>query len=231
MQKIPVSLFLVFIFILNFFIKEASALPPPLYVFPGQIDFGQQKTEAIFRIANYGDESRVLFAKVIYQYDHKNSGWLTLDSPIVTLDSQDNDTVTVTVNREGLEPGTYKAVITYDVLHDDAPVAGNGADVSITMVVASPDDARPSLAVSSSFVFIKRNQASFEIKLQNTGAGALVWNEDDSDYSKKCKEWISLYPSGGSIEAGKDVIVTFTVNRTYLQKFRLYRSRIALVST
>lgn len=216
--------------ITGFFVQEASAVPPPLYIIPGQLDFGQHETEAAFSIGNYGDESVTLFAKIIMDQYYQEGDWIALDHSAVQLDSQNKDTVTVSVSREGLEPGTYKAYITYDLLQNDTLVSGCGADILVSMVVSSPDEGSPTLAVDAHVVFVKRNQMSAEIKIANSGSGTLEWRVGDINYSKTTTEWINLDSSSGSMEAGVENTVTITVDRDDLQTFGLYLATIPIVS-
>ena len=108
-------------------VRHTGTVPPSLSVDPSALDFGATQTELSFAVKNNGDLPMEWNA-----IEDPNQSWIVGISPNTgTLGGSSQTSVTVTVSRDGLPPGSYAGNISVTTATDTA-------HVTITMTVAGP---------------------------------------------------------------------------------------------
>ena len=164
---------------------------PLLAVSPAQIDFGADLTAQRLTIRNTGTGTLTWTVS-------EDGPWLIV-RPTTGSTKTESDTVTVTVDRSGLNPGNYSGTVTV------TPGTGEPRSVAVTMSVAVP----PTLALSVSSLDFGADQTDLSFAITNTGTGTLTWT------SAEDQPWLSVSPTNGSTTTESDQ-VTVTVDRTGL---------------
>ncbi|MDQ1318032.1 MAG: hypothetical protein QG588_1688, partial [Candidatus Poribacteria bacterium] len=179
---------------------------PSLSFSPSSIDFGVTDTQKTFNVSNIGGGTINLVIS-------KQQSWLGVSPLNLSLSAGEAKIVTLTVNRAGIQQGTYKDVVSL------TSNGGNG-NVTISMTVPEPP---PSLLFSPSSYDFGITDTQNTLKITNNGGGLLNWQ------ASKQQAWLSLSSSSGSISSGNSENITLTVNRGDL-KPGSYRDVISLTS-
>ena len=165
---------------------------PILVVSPNSLDIGADRTDLTFTITNNGTGTLAWTAT-------DDQPWLRSVVPGSGSTTTETDSVTVTVDRSGLNPGNYSGTVTV------TPGTGSPQTVAVTMSVP----AAPTLVLSTHSLDFGSSQASLPFTITNGGTGTLTWAVSDN------QAWLSVSPTSGSTTTETDS-VTVTVDRTGL---------------
>jgi hypothetical protein len=163
---------------------------PSLSFSPSSFDFGTTKTQDTLTITNKGGGTLNWQAA-------KGQSWLSLSSSNGSLTSGKSQSITLTVNRSGINPGSPK---------DTISITSNGGSgsASVSMSVPEPD---PSLSFSPASINFGTTNTQASFTISNTGGGTLNWQVAKQQF------WLTLLPTTGSLAAGKSQVVALTANR------------------
>jgi|GEM_PF-4120605 len=175
---------------------QVSSVNPSLYVFPTSLDFGTSQTSLSLTIQNIGGGTLSWSAS-------ESLTWLSLSKSSGSLGAGQQETISVSVSRSGLSPGTYSGTISFTS-------NGGNQNVSVSMTVSS----LPSISFTpNSFSFSGTaggaNPPSQTLQIRNSGGGTLNWTVSDN------ATWLSLNPTSGS-STGEWDPVTVSVNTSGL---------------
>ncbi len=133
-------------------------LSPSMTITPTSLSFGSTATQRSFTITNTGGGtlSWIIVSTL--------PSWLSASPMSGSLTAGNSATVTVVVNRSGMNPGDYTATINVN------SNAGAGQSVSVTMTVP-----RPSLSLSPTKLDFGTSETIKEFRITNTGGGTLLW--------------------------------------------------------
>ncbi|MCP4624730.1 MAG: hypothetical protein GY850_14560, partial [bacterium] len=133
---------------------------------------------------------------------HTGNNWLTA-KPTSGYTERGRNTITLAVDRQGMQPGLYSATL---------PVRSNSGIKNVTVMLRIQQD--PQMGISSTFLFFM-NQAETEktFSVSNTGTDTATWNIGEILY-RGPGAWItSIQPDAGAITAEEEQAVTISVNR------------------
>lgn len=162
---------------------------PVLAVTPDELDFGADLTQLTFTITNVG--TGTLEWEV-----SNNTSWLGT-SPSSGTTTTEEDEISVSLNRNNVDPGDYEAVVTV------TPDGGDPFEVTARMSVLP----EPVMAVSVSFLEYSHLVDQKTFTITNTGTGEFSWSIT-SDAA-----WFTVNPTSGTTSSETDVI-TVTVDRS-----------------
>ncbi|MBN2308223.1 MAG: VWA domain-containing protein [Candidatus Hydrogenedentes bacterium] len=172
---------------------EAEPLPPTLGVSPAELDFGETTLSLPFQVSNLGDGTLNWSAAA-------DDAWILGVSPTTgSVESDSPDTVTVTVARTGLTPGSYVGSVT--VTNTDT---SDTETVTVLMEVPGPS---AELAVSPATLDFGTTTTQLNIVIGNTGTAALDWTLTDD------MAWLAASATSGTLAPGAQTVVTATVTR------------------
>ena len=161
---------------------------PELSVSATSLDFGISTITKSFSMNNRGGSSLNWWIAV-------NRNWIVVMESSGSITSE-TETITVTVNRQGLNPGMHDGLIT---------VNSNGGSRTIPVTMIVPDE-EPVLSVYPTSLNFGENSQQLVINISNNGGGSLNWNITDN------QPWITISPVSGSTMAGVNP-VDVTVSR------------------
>jgi hypothetical protein len=194
---------------------------PRLTVIPAALSFGADTTVQAFTITNTGVGTLSwTIDKAAVNYE-QGVDWIFDITPASGETGGEQDTVTVTINRAGLEPGTYTATI---------PVSSNGGNktLSVSMEVAAEEN--PRMNVNPGVLYLNSTESEGTIDITNSGTGTLVWKFGSPEYvSSNGIDWISSVSPASGATSQEKVSVIITVNRDKLRG-GIYIARIPLSS-
>ncbi len=176
---------------------------PQLSITPASLEFADNESAKQLSIANTGtgtldwsiDDNATSYAET--------SGWVFSARPSTGQVMDTPDSVTLTVSRTLLSPGTYSAEI---------PVMSNAgdADIDVEMEVARSElpimSVRPRL-----LLFLLDDIDNQTMTVRNLFSGTLLWELEDPIYHRG-EGWLSFTPSSGSVRREADT-VTVSVTR------------------
>ncbi len=157
--------------------------PPFLDVNPPALDFGATSVTKTFGIANAGGGT--------LEWNVAESVPWLIASPASGTQA---GTVTVSVDRVGLDPGPYTGAI---------DVTSNGGDVTVDVIM---EVSTPILAVSPESLVIPSTSSSSSLSISNIGGGTIEWSISAD------QPWLLPSPAAGT----GDQAVSVTVDRTGL---------------
>ncbi len=183
-----------------------SVPSPKLALNPASIDFGDKSTQSSVTISNTGGGTLSWRAT-------KQSQWLTLSSASGTIISERSITITLTVSRTGLEPGTYNDTVSF---------TSNGGNINlpITMVVPIPPAV---ILVNPTTLNLGETNTQGSFTITNTGGETLSWKASNQ------QSWLTVNPSSGSVASGKVMNVSVNVSRADLNP-GVYNDTISITS-
>ena len=161
------------------------------------LDFGSCETGDTFNITNEGDGTLTWTISIDYI---DGDGWITV-VPTGGDTTTETDTVTVTVDRAGLNPGDYAATLT--VTSNDGV-----ATIDVTMSVGLPD-----LGVDPTTLDFgtSEKQKSFDISNTGDACSVLSWT------ATPVEAWITVDPAQGTRTPEEGPVeVVVTVDRSTL---------------
>jgi len=195
---------------------------PILNIIPRVILFlNDDVTEKSFRITNLFRNGALTWEILTPDYKGKGEeGWITSISPSSGFTTKKSDTIQVTVNRDGLGLGIYRAVI---------PVrsnAGRNRNVTVIMLVQEG----PLLRVKPFMRIYLKDETEKTFTITNSKSGTLTWKVGDPVYKGNGEQdWItSIIPSSGSTTTKEDEF-TVTVSTVGLDP-GIYRAKIPVTS-
>ncbi|MBD3336843.1 MAG: SUMF1/EgtB/PvdO family nonheme iron enzyme [Candidatus Eisenbacteria bacterium] len=169
---------------------------PILLVNPEELDFGVAQTQLDITIANGGGGGLVWSAA-------DNRDWIIDVNPSSGETTTEEDVVTVTVNRDGLDPGEYAGEVTV------SPDEGDPVGVAVRMSVE--EELVPLLVVTPTELDFGSQGTELTLEIANGGAGTLGWSIAEPE-----ETWIiDVDPDSGTTTTETDV-VTVTVDRAGL---------------
>jgi len=162
-------------------IKVNVEKPPILSITPIILDFGDTTNTMTFQINNKGTGTINWSATT-------DSNWLSIapKNGSITTETQ---TVIVLVNRTGLNPGAYRAII---------QVTSNGGNIDVTVQMQVPSN--PLLSVKPQLLDFGELKSEMKITISNIGTGILSWNISTD------KNWISILPMNGTTTSEVDSV-------------------------
>jgi len=168
---------------------QLSLVSPELSVSLTSLDFGSSSTSLPFTISNAGEGTLDWTVS-------ENSSWITIN-PTSGSATDNQSSVTVTVDRSGLNPGDYSESITI------SSNAGS-AVVQVSMIVEGPV-----LVLSNNSLNFGTITNNLTFTITNGGIGTINYN---TVYSAS---WLTVNPTSGSATTETDVI-NVSVNRSGL---------------
>jgi hypothetical protein len=166
---------------------------PVLSVDPVVLDFEECDTELTFTIENVGEGTLTWNITM-------DQAWITVAPTSGTTTTMETDTVTVTVDRAGLDPDEYTGTVT--VTSD-----GGTQDVTIQMTVLAP-----ALSVDLTTLDFGETQTQMSCNINNTApCTVLTWNAAVT----VGQAWITVNPTSGTTTTETDT-VNVTVDRTQI---------------
>ena len=184
---------------------------PELYIGQDSLDFGSDDTEGTFTISNRGEGSLIWEIDIVYE---DGNGWIEVDPAEGDAGSGQSETVTVSVSRQGLEPGDYEATIQVDT-------ENSSAYVTVTMMVSDEPDGDPVLGIDRRLFFFRGStkrlaRSESEVIISNEGTGVLEWKTGEIKY-RRVQEWIRVEPSSGMTGEAEEEAVRIVVDREGLK--------------
>jgi formylglycine-generating enzyme required for sulfatase activity len=156
--------------------------------------FGTDLSDITFTLSNGGSGTLTWTAA-------GDQSWFTLN-PASGTTTTETDSIKVTVDRTGLNPGDYTGEITI------TPDVGDAATLGLTMTVPEPPD-DPILSVSTETLDFSDTLTSLTLGITNSGTGTLSWTVTDN------QSWLTVDPTSGTTTTESDVIAA-TVDRSGL---------------
>jgi hypothetical protein len=167
---------------------QLTKVSPVLALNVTSLDFGETATTKPFTISNTATGTTLDWSVT------ENASWISVNPASGSITSN-SASVTVTVDRTGLNPGNYTETIT---------VSSNGGSetMEVKMTVQGP-----LLVLSNNSLNFGTSASSMTFTVKNGGIGTISYN---TVYSAS---WLSVNPASGTATTETDVI-TVTVNRT-----------------
>ena len=165
--------------------------PEPAYmvVSPLSLNFGQVESNLNLTIKNSGQTE--LNWQVI-----SDKSWLSVFPSSGTTNAEE-DKIAVSVNRNGLEVGSYSG---------NLAINSNGGNINVPVMI---EVTSALLNVSKTLLDFGENEATMSFIISNSGGGVLNWSLSSN------RSWISANPPSGSITTNTPQIEV-TVDRTGL---------------
>lgn len=159
------------------------------------LGYGTETTSRTLKISNTGEKILEWTASV-------SESWISLSDVSGSLNPTEDQTISVIVNRTGLDAGQYTGRVDF---------GGNGGTpaVSISMEVVA-GNAQAILGVSETEFDFGLEVNSFDVSINNTGNADLEWTATSSD------SWLSLSRTSGSVTPTGSQSVTLNVDRSGL---------------
>ena len=175
-------------------------LPPTLAVSPALLAFGDSLTTQTFEVQNAGTGtvtwSLAESADWITPTPSPSAGAATSDTP---------DTVTVSVDRSAVLPGSYTADIT--VTNTDTAATET---VTVTMDVPGPSG---ELTVTPTILDFGTNTVQLNFSIWNRGTAAVDWTLTEAMAWLAVTDSLANPIAGGNLPAGNQITLTATVTR------------------
>ncbi len=192
-------------------------LAPAVEISSGSLEFTsfEMQEQSTVTVTNRGDADGTWYVETLYA---DVSGWLSTDANIISLAPGDSMDMTVSVDRQGLDQGTYNAIITL-ALRDGS----DSKDITVTLTVqeeepAPPPTGEPRLSLGRTFCFMRRNVSETQCAVQNAGTGILEWSIGDIQYGWRGSDWISFNSDSGTVSGEEsEETITISVDRSSLR--------------
>lgn len=162
---------------------------PTISVISTDLDFGTATTQRTFDITNSGTGTLTWSIS-------ESISWLTLNNTSGST-AAETDQVTVTVNRSGLDPGSYDATIT---------IISNGGNQDVTVTLEVPEG--PTLSVTPTSLDFGTTIIEQTFNISNSGNGTLTW------ICPVFIDWLTLDNTFGTTTTETEQI-TATVDRNW----------------
>lgn len=172
---------------------EVPEPEPSLSVSPESLDFGTEITELSFTISNSGGQT------LEWSITYDLPGWLEISPTDGQNSSGDQKSISVSVDRSGLDPGTYR--------HTVSVTSNGGSDsVSVTMEVPEPE---PSLSLSPGYLDFGEELTKLSFTIGNTGGQVLDWS-----IVPDLPGWLRIFTTSGEISSGGTGNISVNVSRS-----------------
>jgi hypothetical protein len=168
---------------------QLTPVAPELSVSVTSLDFGSTSTSLPFTIMNTGEGTLTWSVS-------ENSNWMSVNPGNGSV-SDNQSSVTISVDRSNLDPGDYSETVT--VTSD-----GGSATVQVSMTVEGPV-----LVLSNNSLNFGTITENLSFTVTNAGIGTITYN---AVYSAT---WLTVNPASGSATTETDVI-NVSVNRAGL---------------
>ncbi|MDZ4857626.1 MAG: VWA domain-containing protein [Candidatus Hydrogenedentes bacterium] len=177
---------------------------PNLVVTPVALNFGSNGTQETLSIFNNG-------AGAVAWTLTENIAWLSANTTSGTVTSE-IDHAKLTVDRDGLAPGTYNGLVVVSS-------ASGTRNVNVAMTVAGD----PGLEVDPGTINFLNNQETAQFTITNNGEGPLTWNislqdSDDPSDTIPFPAYLTIDPDGGTTAVGDSTVVTVEIDRELLDE-------------
>ena len=174
--------------------------PASLTVSTEALNFGEAQTLLKVELGNKGALGLNWNAT-----DSENGGgnWLSITPTNGSIQPNQTQSMTVTVDRTGLAQGAYSGKVT---INADGEVPKK--EIAIAMVV--PQSGNPVLSLSAANANFGANLTTFPVMVNNAGGGALNYTASDTENGGGT--WLNVTPTAGAAPATLDI----TVDRTGL---------------
>lgn len=152
---------------------------PEISVIPAAFNFGPAVTSDSFAVTNSGDG-------VLLWTIGQTPTWLSVDPPAGSTPVGGPTTVTMTIDRTGLTPGTYQGQFL---------VASNGGNrvINVTLQVSSAP-LPPTLQVNPASLDFGETTTNLNLSVTNAGTGTVNWTINTAGLPA----WLSALPNAGS---------------------------------
>ncbi|MBD3288529.1 T9SS type A sorting domain-containing protein [candidate division KSB1 bacterium] len=184
----------------NYLVPVFMRVPdyPILSVNPASLDFESDETTLSFQVSNEG-------GSMLSWNAASSAEWISSILPSNgSIGGAEMETLTVSINRDGLEGGEYT---------DSIRVTSNGGaqTVSVRMVVIEP----PLLTVHPVEILFESEDISKTFIVSNSGGSMLNWYASENPD----QAWIeSVFPYSGVLGKNDSVVVTINVKRNELDE-------------
>lgn len=173
-----------------------------LAVNPAAVNFGSNGTQETISIFNTG-------AGVIAWTLTENIAWLSANTTSGTV-ATEIDHVKLTVDRDGLAPGTYTG-----------KVAVSSGTTTKQINVAMTVSGDPDFEVDPLTINLLNNQESSEFTITNTGLGPLTFNiklqdPNNANSTIPFPDYLSIDPASGTIQPGNTRTIDVDIDRDLL---------------
>ncbi|MDQ1256909.1 MAG: hypothetical protein QG656_1509, partial [Candidatus Hydrogenedentes bacterium] len=170
---------------------QVTVLGPVLSVAPQAVFFGPSDTQTTLAVTNAGDTERLL----TWNITKLPLPWSSVDKAVGTT-KEETDTVEMTVNRAGLDEGTYQGDLIFT--SNDG-----GQTVPVTLEVG-PFSVRPAL------LEIESQQDTVTFQIENHSLASLAWTASET------LPWLTVSPAAGAIAVNARAVLTVSVSRNGL---------------
>ncbi len=165
--------------------------PPLLSLSSSSLDLGTNSTKDSISISNSGG------GKLIWSLNSELPAWLSVTPIKGEVEAGKSSSITITISREGLRPGTY--ISTFNIV-------SNGGNGSITINATIPEPP-PFLTLSTTSLDFGTSISQSSFTIINKGGGKLIWSINDS------QNWLKISPTNGEIGFEGNSIVTVNIIR------------------
>jgi len=191
-------------------------LPPDalamLSISPTALDFGAVNEEKTFGIRNSGSGTltwsltEVMWNSQISEWQSHDISWLSVEGAITRgSTTTETDVISLVVNREGVDRGTYSGVGVY--------VASDGGDATISVSMEVPADVQ-ALSVQPSFLDFGTQLFRVPFTLNNLDSEPIDW----SISLGSLPVWATLVAeqASGTLGVGQQLTMEIAIDRTGL---------------
>lgn len=172
---------------------------------PTSLSFGQTSTSQQVTLRNDGGQPMTWNATTAQT-------WITIAPASGTMQPGDQQTVTVTISRQGQPPGTIQGTVDF---------TSSGGSESVNVQATVPNLPIPSISPATLDFGAVETRGSVE--LRNIGSATLEWTLEISD------AWIRLTRTSGSVLVGDAQVIFIEVDRSGLDP-GAYQGRVTLRS-
>ncbi|MCP4715261.1 MAG: hypothetical protein GY868_09105, partial [Deltaproteobacteria bacterium] len=174
--------------------STTTSLPadgPAITITPATLEYSSEDIAQAMSIANTGVGTlawNINSDDIEYE---EGEGWIYTITPTAGYIETTAETVTVTLNRKGLNPDIYSAIL---------PVASNAGTVDVNIIMEVEEREFPVINVSPQMVVFLGNSDNKTITIANTlKSGKLIWEIQDPVYTGSVADWLTVSPRSGVI--------------------------------
>lgn len=173
--------------------------PPPvghLSLGTDTLDFGESIEELDLILSNTGDATLTWNISSI-------PSWADTDPANGTIEANGQDTISVSINRTDLDPGTATATL---VINSDF----NDDSLTLSVFVEEPPPPEGHLTLGDTLLNFGETVNEMLTRIRNTGDAELTWEITPNSIPY----WINITPTDGVLQASSSKQLTVTVFRT-----------------
>ncbi|WP_170148133.1 BACON domain-containing protein [Marinoscillum furvescens] len=165
----------------------------PLEISPTQLDFGSDEDEKSLILKN------TINSAVSYEVT-KTENWIKISKSTGTVNGLNQDNLSVTVDKTGLEEGDYSGAVIINI-------PGSGA---ITVQVLMTKAPLESMEINPDEIDFGTGDNSKEVSLSNPNSADITYAVEIS------ADWLSVNKTSGTLTGKNQTSFTFTVDRSKL---------------